>query len=182
MLPESVTQQDLRRARALQESLEDLMADLAVRIAAGAHIEPGELALLGTRIVRSEAKRESDRFELFRRLLDADDVRFFSTNARLAANFRRARAKIFLTEIRTLRTEVAQVYRSRRQRIAEAGKWASLGSLLRQTAFAYAALSVLSVHGRLFYWNLPLEAGLVRSGNVVYRYLSFESLALNSAG
>lgn len=180
MIPSSVTQEDLRRACSLQDALDDVMADLASRVAGGAYVERGALAMLGSRVVWSEVKAGIDRFRLFRGLLDAEDVQFFASNQRLAAKFRRARARIFLMEIRCLRAEIAHVFQSRRDRIADSGKWAAYLALLKETASAYAALGVLSFHGRLFYWNLPIRAGLASSGNLIRRYLSFESLALDS--
>jgi hypothetical protein len=179
MLPQSVTQEDLRRARSLQDELDDVLVDLAERIAGGAYVERGALAMCGSRVVWSETKSGIDRFRRFGGLLDAEDVQFFATDAKLATKFRRARARIFLTELRCLRTEIAHVFRARRNRIADSGKWTSYLALLQQTVLAYAAVAVLSFHGRLFYWNLPIRAGLTRSGSVVHRYLSFESPALD---
>jgi hypothetical protein len=182
MLPESVTQRDLQRARSLQDALDEVIAELAVRIAEGAYIESGALALLGSRVVWSEVKTRADRFRLFSRLLDKEEVQFFASNAGLAKRFRQARAQIFLAEVRDLRVEVARIFKARRDLIADSGKWTVYLHLVRQTASAYAALSVLSLNGRLFYWNMPFRAGFALSGNVLYRYLSFEFPALGSQG
>jgi hypothetical protein len=182
MLPEGVTQQDLRRARSLQDALDELISELTVRVAEGAYVETGALALLGPRVVWSEVKTRADRFRLFSRLLDKDNVQFFEFHAGLAKKFRRARAQIFLAEVRALRVEIARIFRARRDFIVDSGKWTVYLHLVQQTASAYAALSVLSFNGRLFYWNMPFRAGFALSGSVLYRYLSFESPALGSQG
>jgi len=134
MLPESVTQRDLQRARSLQDALDEVIAELAVRIAEGAYIESGALALLGSRVVWSEVKTRADRFRLFSRVLDKEEVQFFASNASLAKRFRQARAQIFLAEVRDLRVEVAHIFRARRDLIADSGKWTVYLHLVRQTA------------------------------------------------
>ena len=122
MLSESVTQEDLQQARVLQAALGDVMADLAARIG-GAYVERGALAMVGSRVFWTEIKIGIERFRLFIMLLDAGDAPLFGSNARLAAKFRRARAQIFLTEVRCLRAEIAHIFRSRLDRIADSGKW-----------------------------------------------------------
>lgn len=179
-MSEFISQDDLRRARELQDALDDAMANLAAKVAEGAFVEPGELAMLGSRVVWTEVKSGFDRFRLFRRLLDVKDVQFFGADARRSADFRKTRARIFLGEIRRLRGAITRTFRLRRDRIAAAGKWGAYWTLLHETAAAYTALAVLSIHGRLFCWRIPFRIGFDRSGTVVYRYVNFESLALDS--
>lgn len=180
MPPEFISQEDLRRARELQDALDDEMARLAARVAEGALVEPGELAILGSRVVWREVKLGFDRFQLFRRLLDVKDVRFFGSDRQVAADFRRARARIFLEELGRLRGAIDHTFRRRRDRIANAGKWSAYGTLLRETAAAYAALAVLQMHARLFVWKVPFQIGLESSGKLVFRYVNAGSPALGS--
>jgi len=175
-----ISQDELRRARELQDAFDDAMANLAAKVAEGSFVEPGELAMLGSRVVWTEVKSGFDRFRLFHRLLDVKDLQFFGADARRAAEFRKTRARIFLGEVRRLRAAIAEMYRLRRDRVAAAGKWAAYWTLLHETTAAYAALAVLSIHGRLFLWRIPLRTGFDRSGTVVYRYVNFEPLALDS--
>lgn len=74
MIAPMVSQQELRRARELQDAYKTVMSGIAARIARGARIEPGELATLGPCIVPTGEKREAERFHLLAKLFAPEDL------------------------------------------------------------------------------------------------------------
>jgi hypothetical protein len=182
MLQRNVTQGDLRAARKLRLAARIAANHIASRIQAGALVEPGRLAYDRSRVIPSRQKRDLDRFILLLRLTETRDLKILKDNPLAAAKLRRTRARIFRTEIRDLRREVAVVFHRRLDRIGENGRWDAYLPLFADTFSAYRSLAVLAVCGTLFSWGVRLPCSLPKRAEKVRRYITLDaSLAMSSA-
>lgn len=168
-----VSQRELRLLKRRLRLCHRIAGEIEQRIAAGAYVEPGSLAVEHARVISRESKTKLDQLRIMARLFDDGDFKVVAGDRGIARKFRRDRALVFRLYLRSVQSGVWDSYRLRMDHIRAEATWSrDYPRLLKDTASACFSLLKLRLARVLFLLGVPQIVSVPANTGRLFSYAS----------